>query len=94
MDAFLEEGKRNPHRERNKKGFLSHFAAWLIEEDLPWTTGEAPSLKRLFKYTGSKFELPSDTTVRDTVRKIFAELHDNVVTELAVRLMKHLSACC
>jgi hypothetical protein len=68
----------------SRKNFLYHFAAWLLEEDLPWTTGEAPSLKRLFKWLQIKYELPSDTTVRNVVAELYALLHGEVVKALAV----------
>jgi hypothetical protein len=50
MENMLWEGKLNPKIERTQKGFLKVFAAWLLEEDLPFTTGKAPGLKRLFHY--------------------------------------------
>ena len=60
------------------------FAAWILNESLPWTTGEAPSLQLLFKYLKINFMLPSDTTVRNQLAKIFAELHGKVVREFSV----------
>lgn len=90
MEKYLEEGKLNPKCEPTQRGFLQVFAAWLVEDDLPFTTGESPGLARLFAYMGSKFILPRDTTVRNTVAQIFAQLHAEVVKELAVCL-SHLS---
>jgi hypothetical protein len=48
--TFLEEGLINPATPKTQRGFLRLFAEWLVLEDLPWTTGEAPSLKRLFHF--------------------------------------------
>lgn len=87
MEKYLEEGKLNPKREPTQRGFLQVFAAWLVEDNLPFTTGESPGLARLFAYMGSKFMLPRDTTVRNTVAQIFTQLHAEVVTELVVRLL-------
>ncbi|KAH9939193.1 hypothetical protein B0H21DRAFT_698533, partial [Amylocystis lapponica] len=38
MEKFLEDGKLNPHKDPTQKGFLCLFAAWILEEDLPFTT--------------------------------------------------------
>jgi hypothetical protein len=45
MEDFLLEGKLNPEIEPTRVGFLKIFAAWLLEEDLPFTTGESPGIK-------------------------------------------------
>jgi hypothetical protein len=84
MEAFLAEGKINPQIIVTQKGFYRVFAAWLLEDNLPWTTGETPGIARLFKYIKSTFSLPSDTTVRNELGRIFAELHGLVVKELTV----------
>ncbi|KAG2362385.1 hypothetical protein BDR07DRAFT_1187526, partial [Suillus spraguei] len=31
-------------------GFLHHFVAWVIEDDLPWMTGETLGIIRLFSF--------------------------------------------
>lgn len=84
MEEYLLEGKLNPKLEPTRKGFLKVFAAWILQEDLPYTTGEAPGLKRLFEYLQIRFVLPSDTAVRNTLAEIFMTLHGTVVEELAV----------
>jgi hypothetical protein len=48
--TFMDVGLKNPAPKPGCQGFLQLFAEWLIMEDLPWTTGEAPSLKQLFKF--------------------------------------------
>ena len=50
MADFLKEGELNPQVEITRKGFLHMFSAWILDESLPWTTGEAPTLQMLFKY--------------------------------------------
>ena len=87
MEKYLEEGKLNPKVEPTQRGFLQVFAAWIIEDDLPFTTGESPGLARMIKYMQSKFLLPSDTTVRNMVAVIFAQMHAELVKELAVSLV-------
>jgi hypothetical protein len=94
MEAYLLEGKLNPKIEPTRAGFLKLFAGWLLEEDLPFTTGEAPGLKRLFAYLDVKYQLPSDTTVRKTLAHVFASLHATVVEELSVRLWCILYSFC
>lgn len=63
MVDFLAEGLLNPKNFPIKKGFLKHFAAWLLEDDLPFTTGETPGIRQIFKYLEVIYQLPSDTTV-------------------------------
>ena len=75
-----------------KRGFLWHFGTWLIEEDLPFTTGESHGIKRLFKYLDISFQLPSDTTVRNALVKIYLELHAEVVQELSVSYYRNYSS--
>ncbi|KAJ3513785.1 hypothetical protein NLJ89_g2755 [Agrocybe chaxingu] len=82
MRKFLKDGELNPEIIPTQKGFLRLFSAWILDESLPWTIGEAPSLAILFKYLRTKFYLPSDTTVRNQLAQIFAELHGKVVCEM------------
>lgn len=84
MRGFLRNGELDPNIPATQRGFLRLFAAWILDEDLPWTTGEAPTLAILFKYLKIRFVLPSDTTVRNQLGHIFAELHGKVVRELSV----------
>ena len=85
MDQWLAEGELNPLVEPTRAGFLCLFAVWILEEDMPWTTGEAPRLRDLFNYLKIQFMLLSDTTVCNTLARIFVDLHAAVVKELAVR---------
>jgi hypothetical protein len=89
MALYLKEGELNPAIEPTQKGFLRLFSAWILDESLPWTTGEAPSLHILFKYLKIRFILPSDTTVRNQLAKIFAELHAKVVRTFTVKVVAH-----
>ena len=85
MEAYLKEGELNPEVIATYKGFLRIFAAWIFDESLPWTAGEAPTLQMLFRYLKITYPLPSDTTVRNQLVHIFEELHGKVVHEFAVR---------
>ncbi|TFK20223.1 hypothetical protein FA15DRAFT_553216, partial [Coprinopsis marcescibilis] len=49
------------------QGFQQLFAAWILDEDLPWTTGKSPMLSQLFSYLKIKFVLPLDMSVRNTL---------------------------
>ncbi|KAF7349507.1 Dimer-Tnp-hAT domain-containing protein [Mycena sanguinolenta] len=62
MADFLLEGKLNPAINSTQKNFLKVFAAWIIEDDLPFTTGETPGIQRLFAFLQTRYGLPSDTT--------------------------------
>ncbi|KAJ7049547.1 hypothetical protein C8F01DRAFT_960568, partial [Mycena amicta] len=48
MEEFLLRGILNPGVNPTQAGFLKMFAAWLVECDLPWTTGETLGIRRLF----------------------------------------------
>lgn len=67
-----------------QKGFNKVFAAWIIEDDHPFTTGETGGINRLFKHMQSRFQLPTDTTVRNTLAKTYAEMFETLKTELNV----------
>ena len=84
MEAYLKEGELNPSIMTMYKGFLRIFSAWILDESLPWTAGEAPTLQMLFKYLKVNYSLPSDTTIRNQLVHIFAELHGKVVCKFAV----------
>ncbi|KAF8182136.1 hypothetical protein K438DRAFT_1724989 [Mycena galopus ATCC 62051] len=74
MEAFIHEGRLRPGSNPTQKGFVKVFSAWILEDDLPFTTGETGGIQRLFNYMKSKFLLPSDTTVRNTLAKIYLEI--------------------
>ncbi len=50
MAAYLRDRELNPQILPTQKGFLQIFSTWILDESLPLTTGEAPTLKMLFKY--------------------------------------------
>lgn len=72
MEDFLREGQLNPAIKPTQKGFHKVFAAWVLENDLPFTTGETGGIHRLFDYMQSRFMLPSNTTVRSTLARILS----------------------
>lgn len=86
MENYLREGKLNPALNPTQIGFNRVFAAWIIEDDLAFTTGESPGIQRLFDYIGSRFGLPSDTTVRNTLAKLYCEMFETIKSELAVSI--------
>ncbi|KAF7363114.1 Dimer-Tnp-hAT domain-containing protein [Mycena venus] len=83
MENYLREGKLNPALNPTQIGFNRVFTAWIIEDDLAFTTGESPGIQRLFNYISSRFGLPSDTTVRNTLAKLFCEMFETIKSELA-----------
>lgn len=86
MAAYLKRGELNPQVIPSQTGFLRLFAAFVLDESLPWTIGEAPSLHLLFKYLKISFTLPADSTVRNYLTKIYNELHGKVVHLFTARL--------
>ncbi|CAA7264624.1 unnamed protein product [Cyclocybe aegerita] len=83
IGEYIKEGEKNPQVILTQKGFLHLFSAWILDESLPWTTGESPSLAALFKYLKITFNLPSDTTVHNQLAHIFHDLHTKVVHEFS-----------
>ncbi|KAJ7339903.1 hypothetical protein DFH08DRAFT_625927, partial [Mycena albidolilacea] len=91
MADYLREGELNPAHNPTQKGFLTVFSAWILEDDLPFTSGETEGIHRLFKYMKSKFLLPSDTTARNTLARIYAEIaatNDVLIRTLSRILME------
>ncbi|CAK5275049.1 unnamed protein product [Mycena citricolor] len=82
MESFLLQGALNPAVRKSQKGFLRVFSAWLLEKGLAFTTGESLGLKRVFQYVDSKYGLPSDTTVRNTLAEMFATMLGHVKSAL------------
>jgi hypothetical protein len=80
MADFLVEGKLNPAINSTQKNFLKVVAAWIIEDDLPFTTGETPGIRRPF---ATRYILPSDTTVRNTLAAMYIDMYNLVMSELA-----------
>ncbi|KAK7007145.1 hypothetical protein R3P38DRAFT_2793021 [Favolaschia claudopus] len=62
MADYLAEGKLNPVINSTQKNFLKIVSAWIVEDNLPFTTGETPGIQRLFAFLQSRYLLPSDTT--------------------------------
>ena len=84
MERFVHNGVLNPALVPTQAGFQRVFAAWILDDDLPFTQGESWSLGNLFKYLKVNFILPSNTTIRNALAKIFSDLHGVVVREFAV----------
>ncbi|KAJ7019085.1 hypothetical protein C8F04DRAFT_976168, partial [Mycena alexandri] len=83
MGDWLEEGKLNPIINTTQSNFLKVFAAWIIEDDLAFTTGETDGIQRLFTFMQTRYLLPSDTTVRNTLSKMYIDMYNLVKSELA-----------
>lgn len=75
MKEYLKDGALNPALEPTQIGFQCLFAAWLFEDDLPFTMGQSPGLAWLFQYLKVNIVLPSNMTVRNTLARIFIDLH-------------------
>ena len=75
----------NPATNPTQTGFLKVFAVWIVEDDLPFTTCETGGIRRLFNYMQSKFWLPSGTTVRNTLARIYQDMFDRLKADLKVR---------
>ncbi|KAJ6613220.1 hypothetical protein B0H10DRAFT_1628930, partial [Mycena sp. CBHHK59/15] len=62
IQDFLVDGKLNPVINLTQANFLKIFAAWIIEDDLAFTTGETDGINRLFQFLQTRYQLPTDTT--------------------------------
>ncbi|KZS90553.1 hypothetical protein SISNIDRAFT_388083, partial [Sistotremastrum niveocremeum HHB9708] len=60
---------------KDERGFYRMFVAWLVSEDTPFTAGEAPTLRALFKWLEVNYQLPSGTTARSQLARLYADLH-------------------
>ncbi|KAJ7307880.1 hypothetical protein DFH08DRAFT_636630, partial [Mycena albidolilacea] len=87
MADFLVEGKINPAINSTQKNFLKVFTAWIIEDDLPFTTGETPGIQRLFAFLQTRYGLPSDTALRKFVLPL------NVASASEPRLSESMATC-
>ena len=76
MKAFVAEGILHPAVKPTQEGFNTLFSAFLLCNDLPFTTGESEVLRDLFKYISCHFKTPTDTTVRRHLERI---VHPRVV---------------
>jgi hypothetical protein len=91
MADFLVEGKINPAINSTQKNFLKVFTAWIIEDDLPFTTGETPGIQRLFAFLQTRYGLPSDTAVRNTLAEMYVDMYKLVKSELAASTSYYIS---
>ncbi|KAF8150422.1 hypothetical protein BJ912DRAFT_938213 [Pholiota molesta] len=82
LSSYLKDGELNPAIIPDQSGFYRIFSAWVLDESLPWMTGEVKMLNKLFCYIKCDFSLPTDTTGRNYLEKIFTELNTKVVREL------------
>lgn len=67
-----------------QSGFYMAFAAWVVEDNLPWSTGMKSGIQRIWRYLKNKWKLPSDTTVRNYVQRLFDLLVEVLVKEIMV----------
>jgi hypothetical protein len=87
MADFIADGIQNPRLVRNQKNFTVLFTSWIVADDQPWTTGETEEIQELLDFIGCIYKLPSDTTVRRYVARIFGATRDTLITEMAVSLL-------
>ncbi|KAJ7131151.1 hypothetical protein C8R44DRAFT_612967 [Mycena epipterygia] len=95
MEDFLIEGKLNPVINSTQSNFLKIFAAWIVEDDLAFTTGETVGINRLFQFLHTRYQLPSDTTVRNTLAEILiyliaATLDNAAPNDVLIRALSRL----
>jgi hypothetical protein len=84
LQDWLARAKDNHEVRATQRGLLRIFVAWILEENLPGTTGEVPMLRALFRYIDANYQLPSDTKVRTQLFELYEELLNKLVLELSV----------
>jgi hypothetical protein len=60
------------------------IAAWLLEDDLPFTTVGLPGFGNLLKFFECPFATPSDTTIRNQLNTMFDKMSVTVMREILV----------
>ncbi|KAJ6544932.1 hypothetical protein B0H10DRAFT_1853228 [Mycena sp. CBHHK59/15] len=88
MEEFLIKGKLNPVTNSTQNNFLKIFAAWIIEDDLVFTTGETEGINCLFKFLQTCYQLPSNTTF--FVYIIAATLDNATPNDVLIRALSRL----
>ncbi|KAJ7794567.1 hypothetical protein B0H14DRAFT_2164867, partial [Mycena olivaceomarginata] len=69
--------------------FLEVFAAWLLEDNLPFTTGETGGIHPLFRFMDVRYNLPCDTTMCNTLARMFANMYNALKEDLKARHLDH-----
>ncbi|KAF8181168.1 hypothetical protein K438DRAFT_1841322, partial [Mycena galopus ATCC 62051] len=69
--SLSHQGRLRPGSNPTQKGFIKVFSVWILEDGLLFTTGET-------------VELLSDTTIRNTLAKIYLEMFEKLKTDLKV----------
>ncbi|TDL22028.1 hypothetical protein BD410DRAFT_695514, partial [Rickenella mellea] len=59
MAEYMLEGILNPQVIPTQRGFVRLITAWILEEDLPFTTAQMGGFARLLKYLSVHFILPT-----------------------------------
>lgn len=57
MRRFLLSGAENPSHDPTQVGLNTVFAAWVLEDDLPFTLGESDGLDRVRRYLDSQTQV-------------------------------------
>ncbi|KAF8214753.1 hypothetical protein K438DRAFT_1563209 [Mycena galopus ATCC 62051] len=84
MEAFLHQGRLRPGSNPTQKGFIKVFSAWILEDDLLFTTGETGGIQRLFNYMKSSCRATPPNY-------LFACVFDNAATnDVLIRVLSRI----
>lgn len=92
LDEWRKNAHLNPKQPRTQEGFYRVFAAGVLQDDLPFTAGEKPGMRRILDYAECKHQLPTDTTVRNKLETVFTSMEDRLKSMLEVRSSVHPSS--
>ena len=85
MDSFSARGLQNLAKVVTSKGFREHLVKGLIEDDLPYSLGEKPGMRKLFGYLLPRgIPCPSHQTVCRDLDILFEKVDEKVNRQLQV----------
>jgi hypothetical protein len=85
MDSFSARGLQNPAKVVTSNGFQEHLVKGLIKDDLPYSLGEKPGMRKLFGYLLPRgIPCPSHQTVRRDLDILFEKVDEKVNRQLQV----------
>jgi len=79
IDHFSAQGLQNPAKSVTSKGFREHLVKGLIEDDLPYTLGKKPGMRKLFNYLlPCGIPCPSHQTIRWDLNTLYKKVNQKV----------------
>jgi hypothetical protein len=95
IQAFAARGLENPEKQVTKRGFREHLVKAIIEDDLSYSLGEKPGMKKLFTYVLPRgFAIASHQTVRRDLDLLYEQLSTKINLLMQVCPLICCEQCC